>query len=105
MQNEIRCKDKGDVAELQKILWGEAYVLNMPERPNVEALTEYYERAMMKGLAPEEGKTFYYEFVTWPTASYDAYDESDDTEEKAKTEKLKGVGHLHGWLKKHSRLK
>ncbi len=29
-----------------------------------------------------------------PTAPYDAYDESDDTEEKAKTEKLKGVGHL-----------
>ena len=28
------------------------------------------------------------------TAPYDAYDESDDTEEKAKTEKLKGVGHL-----------
>ena len=39
-------------------------MLNMPERPNVEALTEYYERVMMKGLAPEEGKTFYYEFVT-----------------------------------------
>ena len=39
-------------------------MLNMPERPNVEALTEYYERAMMKGLAPEEGKTFYYEFAT-----------------------------------------
>ena len=31
-----------------------------------------------------------------PTAPYDAYDESDDTEEKAKTEKLKAVGHLHG---------
>lgn len=31
-----------------------------------------------------------------PTAPYDAYDESDDTEEKAKTEKLKGVRHLHG---------
>ena len=31
-----------------------------------------------------------------PTAPYDAYDESDDTEEKAKTEKLKGVGHLNG---------
>ena len=31
-----------------------------------------------------------------PTAPYDAYDESDDTEEKAKTEKLKGVGHLLG---------
>ena len=29
-----------------------------------------------------------------PTAPYDAYDESDDTEEKAKTERLKGVGHL-----------
>ena len=29
-----------------------------------------------------------------PTAPYDAYDESDDTEEKAKTEKLKAVGHL-----------
>ena len=29
-----------------------------------------------------------------PTAPYDAYDESDDTEEKAKTEKLKGVEHL-----------
>ena len=27
-----------------------AYVLNMPERPTVEALTEYYERAMMKAL-------------------------------------------------------
>ena len=31
-----------------------------------------------------------------PTAPYDAYDESDDTEEKAKTEKLKGVGHSLG---------
>ena len=31
-----------------------------------------------------------------PTAPYDAYDESDDTEEKAKTEKLKGVESLLG---------
>lgn len=29
-----------------------------------------------------------------PTAPYDAYEKSDDTEEKAKTERLKGVGHL-----------
>ena len=34
--------------------------------------------------------------VSDPTAPYDAYDESDDTEEKAKTEKLKGVESLHG---------
>ena len=27
-----------------------------------------------------------------PTAPYDAYDESDDTEQKAKTEKLQSVG-------------
>lgn len=46
---EFEKKDRFKVNLIDCAMLG-AYVLNMPERPTVEALTEYYERAMMKAL-------------------------------------------------------
>ncbi len=43
---EFEKKDRFKVNLIGCAMLG-AYVLNMPERPTVEALTEYYERAMM----------------------------------------------------------
>ena len=76
-----------------------AKILSVDDELDLEVLlTQYFRRQIRKGeyefafAHKDKLCSPFQKRVPDPTAPYDAYDESDDTEERAKAGFLKGVG-------------